>query len=476
MGKGEAAEEFLHFWRPKIIMSEQFVWKEEYNLGVDIIDEEHKRLFEFINNLYLLTQKKRGLLGNINDKRACRKALDYFKEHAIQHFADEEEYMALTHYEGLEQHKRIHDGFRENTLPALGQELEQNGYSLEAVEHFLGVCAGWLIGHTTLEDQAIVGKRESLLGNLTSGEELESIKKVITQLSYNMFCVKAKMLSTDYNGERFGKGIYYRLVYETEKGEKHREVFLAFEEKLLYNAVGGNGKNQMGKLSTSLLHTARYTLQRFSSRMMSSVWPETGWVFKEENLLTYEQFQKIFKEEQPIASLLFDTGEGYFSCCILTPLPFLEQLGTPIKAENAMEEVLRYVKEREVTEQQAPKKKILVVDDSATMRQGMENLLKENYEVSVADSGVAAIRAVTLNKPDLVLLDYDMPVCNGRQTLELLRSEASSADLPVIFLTSRDDTESVKGVLSLGVSGYMLKSLKPAMIKARINEFFINQK
>ncbi len=39
-------------------MREQFVWKEEYNIGVDIIDEEHKRLFESINNLFLLTEKK----------------------------------------------------------------------------------------------------------------------------------------------------------------------------------------------------------------------------------------------------------------------------------------------------------------------------------------------------------------------------------------------------------------------------------
>lgn len=453
-------------------MKEQFLWKEEYNIGVDIIDEEHKRLFESINNLFLLTEKKRGLLGNMNDKRACRKALDFFKEHAIQHFADEEEYMASIHYEGLEQHKRIHKGFRENTFPALGQELERTGYSPEAVEHFLGVCAGWLIGHTTIEDQAIAGKMGSLLGNLTDGEELEVIKKVITQLAYNMFCVKVKMLSASYNGERFGKGIYYRLVYGTEQGEKPREVFLAFEEKLLYDAVGGSEKGQTGKLRTSLLHTARYTLQRFSSRMMSSVWPETDWVLREESLLTYEQFQKIFREEQPIASLLFDTGEGYFSCCILTPLPFLESLGTPIKAENAMEEVIRYVQVREERERQAPKKKILVVDDSATMRQGMENLLKEDYVVSVAESGVAALRAVTLDKPDLILLDYDMPVCNGRQTLEMLRSDASFADMPVIFLTSRDDAESVKGVLSLGVSGYMLKTLKPAVIKARIDDFF----
>ena len=66
----------------------------------------------------------------------------------MNHFSDEEAYMDSIQYEGAEQHKRLHEGFRENTLPALEQELEQSGYASDAIEHFLGVCAGWLIGHT----------------------------------------------------------------------------------------------------------------------------------------------------------------------------------------------------------------------------------------------------------------------------------------------------------------------------------------
>ena len=75
-------------------------------------------------------------------------------------------------------------------------------------------------------------------------------------------------------------------------------------------------------------------------------------------------------------------------------------------------------------------------------------------------------------RPDLILLDYDMPVCNGKQALELLRSGKSSADIPVIFLTARDDADSVKGVLALGPSGYLLKTLSHAEIRARIDGFF----
>ena len=74
------------------------------------------------------------------------------------------------------------------------------------------------------------------------------------------------------------------------------------------------------------------------------------------------------------------------------------------------------------------------------------------------------------------LLDYDMPVCDGRHVLEMLRSEKEFADVPVIFLTSRDDPESVKKVLSLKPEGYMMKYLKPTEIRSRVDNFFRKKK
>lgn len=56
--------------------------------------------------------------------------------------------------------------------------------------------------------------------------------------------------------------------------------------------------------------------------------------------------------------------------------------------------------------------------------------------------------------------------------MEMLRLEKEFADIPVIFLTSRDDQESVKKVLSLKADGYLLKYLKPLDIKRRIDDYF----
>ncbi len=115
-------------------------------------------------------------------------------------------------------------------------------------------------------------------------------------------------------------------------------------------------------------------------------------------------------------------------------------------------------REKDEKEEQAhPKPKILVVDDSATIRQGMRDLLGEDYEVALAESGIAAIRTMTLNQPDLVLLDYEMPVCDGKQTLEMLRSAKEFANIPVIFLTAVNDRANIEAVLTLKPAGYFLK-------------------
>lgn len=113
-----------------------------------------------------------------------------------------------------------------------------------------------------------------------------------------------------------------------------------------------------------------------------------------------------------------------------------------------------------------------MVDDSLVMQQAMKELLGKDYAVALAKSGVAAIRSMTLDKPDLVLLDYEMPVCDGKQVLEMIRAEEELADTPVIFLTSRTDRESVRKVVDLKPAGYLPKSLKSEEIKQNIKAYF----
>lgn len=142
-----------------------------------------------------------------------------------------------------------------------------------------------------------------------------------------------------------------------------------------------------------------------------------------------------------------------------------------------IKEMVSGIKEYLVQHDNKKKKKILVVDDSSVMLNSIKKWLGDKYQITLADSGLAAIKYMVLNRPDLIILDYDMPICDGKQTLEMIRAEKELADIPVIFLTAKGDRDSIMKVMSLKPEGYLLKAMmKPGDIKKYIDEFFEKKK
>lgn len=118
---------------------------------------------------------------------------------------------------------------------------------------------------------------------------------------------------------------------------------------------------------------------------------------------------------------------------------------------------------------------ILIVDDDSVMLRTMVNILKDTYRTTVAKSGTAAISLLGTQKPDLILLDYLMPVCDGLQTLQMIRSEETTKDIPVFFLTGVSDAECVKNAMALKPEGYILKAAEPKEVLKRIGDFFAKE-
>lgn len=114
------------------------------------------------------------------------------------------------------------------------------------------------------------------------------------------------------------------------------------------------------------------------------------------------------------------------------------------------------------------KKSILVVDDSALALRSMRTMLGEKYKVSVATSARRGMEAIQIKRPDLILLDYDMPECNGREMLKMIRQNPEIADIPVIFLTAVADKEHIMAVLQLNPNGYFKKPLERNMVMKAI--------
>ena len=120
----------------------------------------------------------------------------------------------------------------------------------------------------------------------------------------------------------------------------------------------------------------------------------------------------------------------------------------------------------------ARRKSILIVDDDPTYIQMIREWLKDTYRVGMANSGTQAVAWLATNKADLILLDYDMPVLDGPKVMEMLRSESFSSSTPVMFLTGKNDRDSVTNVISLKPADYLLKTISKDKLLQTLDVFF----
>ena len=117
-------------------------------------------------------------------------------------------------------------------------------------------------------------------------------------------------------------------------------------------------------------------------------------------------------------------------------------------------------------------KTLLLVDDDAVMIRTLREGLSTSYKVLPANSGVNALKILERAKPDLILLDYEMPGMNGPEVLAILRSKDETAKIPVMFLTAKNDLASISLIEALKPDGHMLKTLPLREIKGIIQKFF----
>jgi two-component system chemotaxis response regulator CheY len=115
--------------------------------------------------------------------------------------------------------------------------------------------------------------------------------------------------------------------------------------------------------------------------------------------------------------------------------------------------------------------KLLLVDDSATMRRILVNALKSlgYHDLVEAGDGKEALEKFT---PDIgmVITDWNMPVMGGLDFVRAVRADASKSHLPVLMVTTRSAESDILEAASAGVSGYILKPFTPPVLKEKIDQ------
>jgi diguanylate cyclase (GGDEF)-like protein len=112
---------------------------------------------------------------------------------------------------------------------------------------------------------------------------------------------------------------------------------------------------------------------------------------------------------------------------------------------------------------------ILIVDDSKVSLKTLAAIFQDEWRIKIALDGHEALRiADSEDQPDLILLDISMPGMDGYETCRRLKASPTTKDIPVIFITGREETEDEEQGLTLGAIDYVVKPVHPAIIRIRV--------
>ncbi len=186
-------------------------------------------------------------------------------------------------------------------------------------------------------------------------------------------------------------------------------------------------------------------------------------VFVKDVVIEKEKYLNVIGDKKDIDDLFITIAEEKISKIFYRPLDL------KVLVEELEKEV-------EGIQSEQRKKNILLVDDDIAYLKTIKNWMSDLYHISIVSSGMQAITFIAKNKPDLILLDYEMPVTSGPKVLEMIRSEVDSSDIPVIFLTGKGDKESVTKVIELRPDGYILKNTGREKLREIIEDFFEQRK
>ena len=154
-------------------------------------------------------------------------------------------------------------------------------------------------------------------------------------------------------------------------------------------------------------------------------------------------------------------GDGQV-CLILDGQNIARQIQTTQRIKHASDQ-------RDLSRHHNARRLIMIVDDSVTVRKVTSRLLeRQGYDIVTAKDGVDAMEQLESVKPDLMLLDIEMPRMDGFEVTNLVRHHEVHRDLPIIMITSRTGEKHRERAFSLGVSHYMGKPFQEAELLSNV--------
>jgi two-component system chemotaxis response regulator CheY len=118
--------------------------------------------------------------------------------------------------------------------------------------------------------------------------------------------------------------------------------------------------------------------------------------------------------------------------------------------------------------------KVLIVDDFATMRRILRNILKQIgfTDIAEADDGATALKELKKEKYDLILCDWNMPEMPGIDLLKALKADEQLKNIPFVMVTAEAQKENIIEAVKTGVSSYIVKPFTAETVNEKLNKVF----
>ncbi|MEA1885450.1 MAG: hemerythrin family protein [Thermotogota bacterium] len=129
----------------------QLLWKDQYKIGVELIDKQHQELFKRLNSFLIVLRNGKPLEEKMDE---IEKTFGFMGEYVDVHFKSEEALQKKVKYPGYEAHHKIHEKFKQDIV-SFKKEFEKDKYNEDLIMEFSGRLLTWLINHVTGEDQNI---------------------------------------------------------------------------------------------------------------------------------------------------------------------------------------------------------------------------------------------------------------------------------------------------------------------------------
>jgi twitching motility two-component system response regulator PilH len=114
-------------------------------------------------------------------------------------------------------------------------------------------------------------------------------------------------------------------------------------------------------------------------------------------------------------------------------------------------------------------RKILIVDDIQTDRANLERIVSEaGHQTLLAENGAMAVEKAKRDKPDLILMDINMPEVDGFAATRMLKADEATKNIPVVFVSSKDQKADMAWGQMLGAKGYITKPYSREQILAQL--------